>query len=552
MATDEQLGDMTSMAKAANEDCYLEKHLNCPICMQTFTDPVTTSCGHSFCKTCLELSISSNQVDRTCPLCKTHLREAPMVNTILRDIVQEVKDLLSNRCTGASGEVPCDVCIEPKNKAAKSCLICLTSYCSTHLKNHALADRLRGHTLVEPVENLDTRSCLAHGYPLELYSRKQQKCICARCLDEPLEEVVSAEEECKKKKDQIGNTKTELQHRIMTRRTKIEEINEAFKSCKVHYRKICHWREFCKLFVGTTKAAKAKALSPLEDKLQLLKKESNDMKYDLEDEIKRLETTILKLEEISALEDHILFLQRYPSLIVQDDMKNWTHVNLNTSLSFGSMRETIAMIEDIQMELEKMATIELMRFPKYTVDVKLDPDTAHRRLVLSSDGSKMKDSGENQMVADSLKRFDVVGSVLGHNSLTTGRSYWEVEVSNKTGWDLGIVRGSANRRGRPNLSPENGYWVLVHFEECDVPQPYADYAAMTSPPISLSLKDKPKKVGVFLDYEEGLLSFYDVTNKSHIYTFSKCSFSDEIYPYFSLHMKYEINYEPMIISKVKI
>lgn len=51
------------------------------------------------------------------------------------------------------------------------------------------------------------------------------------------------------------------------------------------------------------------------------------------------------------------FFQRYPSLIVQDDMKNWTHVNLNTSLSFGSMRETIAMIEDIQMELEKMATI---------------------------------------------------------------------------------------------------------------------------------------------------------------------------------------------------
>lgn len=72
------------------------------------------------------------------------------------------------------------------------------------------------------------------------------------------------------------------------------------------------WWDINSLFtavLAVVEAAKAKALSPLEDKLQLLKKESNDMKYDLEDEIKRLETTILKLEEISALEDHILFLQ---------------------------------------------------------------------------------------------------------------------------------------------------------------------------------------------------------------------------------------------------
>ncbi|XP_047241205.1 E3 ubiquitin-protein ligase TRIM39-like [Girardinichthys multiradiatus] len=535
METAQQPEDMTSIDKSANEDS-LEKHLNRSICMQTSTNFLTTSCGQSFCKRCLELSISSSE--DTCPLCTTQLRKAPEVNDV---------------CTGAAGEVPCDHCMEPKKKAKKSCLVCLASYCSSHLKNHYSTERLKGHKLVEPVQNLDARACLTHGYPLELYSRNLQMCICARCLDGRLEGVVSAEEEWQKKKDEIENTKAELQHRIKTRQTKIDEINEALKNCKGHIEK--EWWDIDALFTAVlaiVKAAKEKALDPLEDKLQLLNKESKNLKDELEDEISELEATISKLDDISALEDYILFLQRYPLLSVQHDMKDWTDVELDTSLSFGSMRETTTtMIENIEKELEKLATIELMRFPHFTVDVTMDPDTAHQRLFFSDDCSKMKDRGENLEVPDSLKRFDVLGSVLGLNGLTAGKSYWEVEVSNKTGWDLGIARGSANRRGRLTLNPDNGYWVLVHFEACDVPKPHAAYAAMTAPPLCLSLKDKPQKVGVFVDYEEGLVSFYDVKTRSHIYSFSKCSFKDKLYPYFSLHMKYEINSEPLVISKMK-
>lgn len=194
------LADMTSTSESASDECLLKKHLTCPICMETFTNPVTASCGHSFCKRCLELSISSFQVDDGCPLCRKHLRNAPEVNIVLSEIVQEMKNTLLYRFTGEPGEVPCDVCTTPKNKAKKSCLVCLASFCSTHLENHNSAKRLKGHKLVEPVENLDTRACLTHGYPLELYCRQQQTCICARCLDGYQQEVVSAEEEWQKKK----------------------------------------------------------------------------------------------------------------------------------------------------------------------------------------------------------------------------------------------------------------------------------------------------------------------------------------------------------------
>lgn len=181
------------------------------------------------------------------------------------------------------------------------------------------------------------------------------------------------------------------------------------------------------------------------------------------------------------------------------------------------------------------------------VDVKLDPATAHRRLVLSEEGKDVKDGGEDDGEAnnDDPERFDWFGSVLGVNCLTSGKSYWEVEVSNKNGWDIGVARADANRKGPLALNPENGYWATVHYEG-------EKYAALTAPPHLLSLKQKPKKVGVFVDYEEGLVSFYDVTAHSHIYSFTQCSFGGRIFPYFSPHTKQEEkNAGPLVISSVK-
>ena len=179
------------------------------------------------------------------------------------------------------------------------------------------------------------------------------------------------------------------------------------------------------------------------------------------------------------------------------------------------------------------------------MDVKLDPTTAHRCLVLSDDGKEVKDGGEDKEGNSGPERFDLFGSILGLNKLTSGKSYWEVAVSNKTGWDLGVARDNANRKGRLSLNPDHGYWAIVHYED-------KKYAALTAPPVRLSLKEKPKKVGVFVDYEEGLVSFYDVTAQSHIYSFTECSFNTKIVPYFSPHRKQdEKNTDPLIISVVK-
>ncbi|XP_034020711.1 E3 ubiquitin-protein ligase TRIM39-like [Thalassophryne amazonica] len=174
------------------------------------------------------------------------------------------------------------------------------------------------------------------------------------------------------------------------------------------------------------------------------------------------------------------------------------------------------------------------------VDVKLDPSTAHPCPSLSPDGKKVSDKGMNQEVPDAPGRFNLFGSIVAQNSLASAKSYWEVDVSNKTGWDLGVARGNANRRGNLTLNPENGYWVTVHYND-------KEYAALTTPPVHLSLKGKPQKVGVFVDYEKGLVS-YDINAKSHIYSFTKCVFNNELFPYYSPHLKNNgKNAQPLII-----
>lgn len=184
----------------------MEKHLICSICMDSFKNPVTTDCGHTFCKTCLHCNFQYN--DRMCPLCKQPQRKAPNVNIVLKNIIEQMSKTVrkaGNEYSGEPGQVACDMCTERKLKAEKSCLVCLTSYCSSHIQNHLSNARLQCHKLVPPVKNLDERACLQHGRPLELYSSKDARCICVRCMEEVDGGIVSTEKEWNKKKASKSN-----------------------------------------------------------------------------------------------------------------------------------------------------------------------------------------------------------------------------------------------------------------------------------------------------------------------------------------------------------
>ncbi|XP_063042927.1 erythroid membrane-associated protein-like [Engraulis encrasicolus] len=178
-----------------------------------------------------------------------------------------------------------------------------------------------------------------------------------------------------------------------------------------------------------------------------------------------------------------------------------------------------------------------------SVDVTLDPDTAANSLILSADGKQVKTGDTSQNRPDNPKRFDHVVSVLGKHGFNSGRFYYEVQVSGKTAWSLGVARESINRKGSVNLSPTNGFWTIWLRD--------SEYRALAGPSVTLSLKEKPERVGVFVDYGAGLVSFYDADRWSLIYSYEGVSFREKIYPYFCPNKNNNgKNSAPLVITSV--
>uniref|UniRef100_A0A8C4T3F0 Bloodthirsty-related gene family, member 1 n=1 Tax=Erpetoichthys calabaricus TaxID=27687 RepID=A0A8C4T3F0_ERPCA len=167
----------------------------------------------------------------------------------------------------------------------------------------------------------------------------------------------------------------------------------------------------------------------------------------------------------------------------------------------------------------------LIMSSNFTVHLTLDPHTASPSLTLSADGKEVCYGDAEQEIPDNPLRFDIFFSVLSKEGFTSGRHYWEVKVGEKTDWILGVVRESINRKGDIELCPQNGYWTVSLCYG-------SGYWAFTSPSTFLALNIKPRKVGVFLDYEEGQLSFFNVESQTHLYTFIDI-FTEKLYPYFS-------------------
>ncbi|XP_039374885.1 butyrophilin subfamily 1 member A1-like [Mauremys reevesii] len=178
----------------------------------------------------------------------------------------------------------------------------------------------------------------------------------------------------------------------------------------------------------------------------------------------------------------------------------------------------------------------------YAVDVTLDPDTANPRLVLSEDRKRVRLGDKCQDLPNNPERFDPCPCVLGTEGFAGGKRYWEVEVGDKTRWDLGVCRESVSRKGPVTLTPEDGYWAMVLWD--------GRYKAGTSPPTAIPVRVRPSQVGIFLDYEAGKVSFYNVTDRCHLYTFTG-TFSGKLRPYFNPGTNiWGTNMAPLIICPV--
>ncbi|XP_051998651.1 E3 ubiquitin-protein ligase TRIM39-like [Xyrauchen texanus] len=435
--------------------------IQCSICLDVLTDPVTTPCGHNYCKTCLTKCWDKNR-DCRCPLCKENFPKRPnlKINTALRELAESYRRKKT--------KVLCYTCAEKKVKALKSCLECQTSYCETHLEPHQKVSNLMKHKLIDPVENLEDYICQKHEKPLELFCRDDQISVCLSCTEEDhkTHNTVPIEDEITEKKSQLASTQMDVRQMIQDRQKNILNMKESITL-------------------------------------------SNESRTELHQVMENQKAAEKQVEElIKELEQEITELTRRNS------------------------------------ELE-LTHHYLKMMQEYAVDVTLDPNTAHACLILSEDGKQVKVdfSGNNEHdLPNNPERFDTCPSVLGKEGFSSGKFYFEVQVEGKTDWDLGVANGSIKRKGEIKLSPKNGFWTVGLWKG-------NEYQASASPSVSLSLREKPQKVGVFVDYEEGLVSFFDVDSNSHIYSFTGQSFTGNLYPYFYPGKNNE-DKMPLILMKI--
>ena len=153
----------------------------------------------------------------------------------------------------------------------------------------------------------------------------------------------------------------------------------------------------------------------------------------------------------------------------------------------------------------------------------MDPKTAHPYLVLSEDLRSVRVRNMQRGVPGHPERFDFSATVLGVQSFTSGRHYWEVDVGKAAQWQLGVYRSSTVRNSSGNkvlltgslMGTDHTFWAFPPFKR-------------------VSLREQVHRVGVFLDYEYEQISFYDAAKSSLICNFSYLAFQGALRPIFSL------------------
>ncbi|XP_028841009.1 E3 ubiquitin-protein ligase TRIM39 [Denticeps clupeoides] len=547
-----RLQRLAGMASPTN--LVAEEQVHCSICLDLFTNPVSIPCGHNFCMTCI-LGYWKTGTLFQCPMCKKTFFKQPdvSINTVLREISEQFKELRASSLLQQqkqdlqpplkdilaeipelipptwTDEVSCDVCTGFRLRAVKSCLVCLTSYCEEHIKSHSA--RFTKHKLVEPVPNLEDRMCKRHERLLELFCKKDQTIVCVLCTerDHRAHYTIPVEREWAEKKTQLRKTEGEVQQMIQDRLKKVEEIKHSVELNKNSaLREVEDSMQVFSELVRAVQKAQAELVLAIEEKQREMERWAQALITELEQEIMELKKRSSDLERLSGTEDHIHFLQNFPALSTHPQLKDWFETSVPTEQCVGTIRRAVANLEDtLAEEVEKLAETELRKIQKYSVDVTLDPDTANPWLQLSEDCHQLRHLGAWQDLPDNPGRFDTVVIALGREGFTSGRHYWEVQVGEKDDWYLGVARTSVNRKGRISVSTAHGYWALAMKKG-------QEYRASSSPPLLLTLGSKLKRVGVYLDYDEGQVSFYDVQAKSHIYTFTD-TFREKLYPFFYLY-----------------
>uniref|UniRef100_A0A3B1IPZ3 B box-type domain-containing protein n=1 Tax=Astyanax mexicanus TaxID=7994 RepID=A0A3B1IPZ3_ASTMX len=289
---------MAEVSISVNQDEFC-----CSVCLDVLKNPVTVSCGHTFCK----VGIYS------CPQCNETFTPRPVLqkNSLVAGILEKLKNMdLQAASPAGSGKVECDVCTGRKLRAVKSCLTCLASFCETHLKPHYEAPALNKHKLVKASKQLQEKICSQHDKPIEIYCKTDNSPICYMCTmhEHKGHDTVAAEAERTQK--QIKEIQEKMQRRLQKKEKKLQELKVEINTLKISAQAAVEDSE--KIFTEMIRSIEKKRSEVMElirDQEETGLSEAEELLEKLEQQISDLKRKNTELNQLSQTEDHISFLQ---------------------------------------------------------------------------------------------------------------------------------------------------------------------------------------------------------------------------------------------------
>ncbi|XP_064190372.1 tripartite motif-containing protein 16-like isoform X12 [Anguilla rostrata] len=529
-----------------------QDQFSCAVCLDLLKDPVTIPCGHSFCMSCIKGCW--DQDDHTgvysCPQCRQTFTPRPVLgrNIMLAEVVEKLKKTGLQaappaHCYAGPGDVACDVCTGRKRKAVKSCLVCLASYCETHLKLHNELHPGSTHNVITATRNLQENICPQHKKLLEVYCRTDQQCICYLCvMDEHSgHKTVSTAAERTEKQKQLGVTQSKFQQRIQEREKELQDLRQAVQSLKRSAQAAVEDSEriFTELICSIERRrSEVKELIRDQEKAELSRAEG--LLERLEQEIAELRRRDAELEQFSHTEDHIQFLQRCQSLCAPPGPEDFPSITVSPQVSFEALRKSVS---ELKERLEDVCQVELAKisikvgevhivprtredFLQYSCRLTLDPNTAHRDLRLSEGNREVTRVEEIQSYPDHPERFDFMGQVLCREALFR-RCYWEAEWSGKRWVDIAVSYKEISRKGGSDdcaLGYYNQSWSL----RCS----HSSYSFWHNNESTEIPVPSSSRIGVYLDHRAGTLSFYSVSDTMTLLHRVQTTFTQPLYPGF--------------------
>ncbi|XP_038130112.1 tripartite motif-containing protein 16 [Cyprinodon tularosa] len=469
-------------------------------------------------------------------------------------------------------DVVCDSCIETPCRALKSCLTCMVSYCEPHLRPHLENPKFQNHRLVEPLRDIERRTCESHKWPLELFCCADVCCICQDCVKEEHKghKTTPVGEARRRIEKELREKQTEMVKMVTAGDNAINKLQDNRVSIEQSVTKVRTVIEsqFQEL-QAIVERAKKELTEILESEESQALKQADGIQVHLEQRSTELKKTQAQMEKLSKNKNDVDFLQEYAEWKKEtsDNSPSGIYIGLEDRLdSFSNVIEEstknlcdMLVSTYIQKVKEKCNNDEIgikitvqtntaakhdssapnpktrADFLQYAAQVSFDGNTAHKFLRLTEENKKVTNTTPWQHpYPDVPERFENCRQVLAAESFYVGRHYFEADLTGE-GTHVGLTYKSIDRKGEENnscITGNNFSWCLQWNGRS-----FSAWHNNDETPLNVG---KFTRIGVYVDYSQGLISFYGVDETMPLLHQYKTQFLEPLYPAFFLPKKENI------------